>query len=492
MFKKDVWCYAAVDVQDDNGLIRHGMVIDLIEDGGDLIVDFGYTGHHAERIPLSRCVAFTNNDYRRSRVDIAVQFLSQRNPDQPWCWHPAKLVVRVSDVYSYALVEVDIDGQSTRVFVDGDRIRVTVEVCPLMQKAMLGAGTQRTRFYDKFPKRQLHFHKRRVELGWYPDVLAVARKLGFREAWNRLTNTMFVHFEAQQHQIILHYISALKRQYVMDAAKCKEYLDHIKRSLDYKHRKREIRIDACRQSEKQCKRQKMTADAGSGIRRSHRYNAQSLQGLTSGDASDETTLRYLPLEVLSEALSYLVVERKVMCVCRDWDALVIHSRSALIELEPLSTHINTTLAWMLYGTAVTWSISIRWLIVTIPRRHRCRFVSRHLVPVVHKLLIALRIKASIILLSYMKGAGYDDFLPPFHSEQVQSPWFPICKKLLLVVVELSLPSNCYKADVVTAFRNFGSLYGVWVADKWGDEFLQITQSILFTTDAKRSTGKGRQ
>ncbi|XP_055348399.1 uncharacterized protein LOC129595419 [Paramacrobiotus metropolitanus] len=501
MFKKGVWRYGVVDVKDENGLIRHGMIVDVVEDDGDLIVDFGYTGHHADRIPLSSCVAFTNDDPRR--VGVCVQFLSQRSTDQPWCWYPAKVLFRIHDpyMYTYVLVEVEFDGQPTLAFVDHDRIRVTEAVCSLEQKAVLSDATQRaaSQFCDKFPIGQLYFHKKRVELGWCPDVLVLAKRRGFRDMWNRLTHTMFVRIEVQPGIMILHYACAWKRSRITDAARCKERLRRADSLLDYHDRKREIRIEACHKNEKQRKRQKLTTDTGSGYScvKPRRLNVHSLKGLVPADASEGATqLWYLPLEVLSEMLSYLVVERKAMCrrVCRDWDALVIHSPTVLIELDPLATYVETTLAWMLYGTAKTRSCSIRSLTVTVTQPHRSRrhHARRNLIHITEDMLTVLGIQPQIILLSYIKDADYRDFLPPFQAEQ-PPPWWPLCKKLLLVEVELAIPRNFSKDNVLKGFQSFGDMDGSWLADidEWGRSKLQITRSTLFTAGVKPWLEKGR-
>ncbi|XP_055348411.1 uncharacterized protein LOC129595428 [Paramacrobiotus metropolitanus] len=349
-------------------------------------------------------------------------------------------------------------------------------------------STGRGQFYDKFPNAQLYFSKRCVEVGWFPDMLPIAEKRGFREMWNHLTHTMFVRIEVQPREITVHYVFASKRNRIMDAEKCKEYLGRVNSILNFHHRKREILIELYKNTKRR-KQQKRTVggDAGNNPLRvkRRRQNAQSLRGLGSADASDDL-LRYLPLEVLTETLSYLTVERKAMCrrVCRDWDALVVHSRSALVQVDPLSQYLRPTVAWMLYGTARTWSTSIRTLIFAATHPHRCFFAGDDLIPIVKEMLTALRIKVHIMLLSHITEADYYEFLPPFQSE-TPPPWSPICRKLLLAHVILIKPrdSRYTKETVSAVFQRCGNMDGFWLKpkDERSPDKLRINRSTICLT-----------
>ncbi|XP_055348417.1 uncharacterized protein LOC129595435 [Paramacrobiotus metropolitanus] len=268
----------------------------------------------------------------------------------------------------------------------------------------------------------------------------------------------------------------------MDAAKCKEHLGRINSLVDSHHRKREILIEGYYKIPKRRKQQKLSVSGDSLRVKRRRQSAQSLK--CKGLGSESILLSYLPLEVLTETLSYLTVERKAMYrrVCRDWDALIVHSRSALIQLDPLSKHLQTTLAWMLYGTAMTWSNSIRSLIFAAIHPDRCFFASRYVIPIVKQMLAALRMKAQIVLLAHIKDADYSEFLPPYQSE-TPPPWSAICRKLLLAHVVLAIPLDYTEENVAAVFQRCGNMDGSWLKtkDEWSCDTLRINRSTICST-----------
>ncbi|XP_055343723.1 uncharacterized protein LOC129591893 [Paramacrobiotus metropolitanus] len=130
MVKNDVWRLGAVDVQlEENGLVQHGIIADLLSDKS-LVIDFGYPGHHADVVSTTKCR--DHGHIGDVVVGECVSTLFQRSPDHPWCWYPAKLLAydNQKDVYDngnelqYAFVEIDVDGVLVRDVVPADRVEV--------------------------------------------------------------------------------------------------------------------------------------------------------------------------------------------------------------------------------------------------------------------------------------------------------------------------------------------------------------------------------
>ncbi|XP_055348402.1 uncharacterized protein LOC129595422 [Paramacrobiotus metropolitanus] len=452
MFQKNVWCYGVVDVRDGYGLVRHGIIVDLVEDGGDLLVDFDYPGHHADRVPLSICVAFQQKFKKGPYVDKPaigqqVQILHQRSPDQPWSWYPGEICLQIADssrLNPHSLVRCVIDGETIFEFVDANRIQVATEYC-LTNKSL--RGSRSARFHDEFPRQNIHFRKHRVKTNFYPGIRYLAETPGFRETWNKLTSTMFVRAEVLPDlQLFMHYVTASKHKHELTADDCLKVLLKLDSLLGYHKRKREKRVRDYDQKDEEEKRQRMKlANPG-----------EILPQTQAGDFENDTAaLSHLPPELLTETLDYLSAERRTRCrrVCRNWDTIITCSSSVRIEINAASPRMRTALAWALYKTVCT-TTTVR--VLTVFQLDRLIYPpANNIVPLVATMLAVMNATVRVIVLAHM-SANYRDVLPapPARNLLPSWSWRALCRKLILAEVFLVISEKCSEGDVLTSLQEF--------------------------------------
>ncbi|XP_055348400.1 uncharacterized protein LOC129595420 [Paramacrobiotus metropolitanus] len=502
MFRKHIWRYGVVDVRDGNGLVRHGVIVDLVEDGGDLIVDFGYDGHHDERVPLTSCVAFQQEfpygmhfGSRKPAIGQAVQVLHQRSSDQPWCWYPGRLLVQVDDhslgegyMHAHSLVKVVIDGEPSVEFVDTHRIQVATE-CSLTDKALRVARS--SRFHDKFPRQNLHFRKYRLETKFYPGICQLAETPGFRDTWSKLTNTMFVRIEVLPDvQLITHYITSSKYKREIAEEDCLKVLRKMDFLFGYHQKRRQKRV-----------REYDQEDSGEKQQKTKNNNPSEIFSQTKDSENDclsTTALSHLPPELLTEILGYLCAERRTRCrrVCHGWDSIITCSPSVRIEFDGASPGMRIALAWALYKTFST-ATNVRVLTVS----HCARWIRyENIVPEVAAILNAMQVTVPVIVLTHM-SAEYRDVRPepPPRERQPVWSWRAVCRKLVLADVDLVMPEKCSREEVLTDLRGFRHLKGGlwlktgsdWITREYYDhaevgksEILRLRRSVKNMTETR--------
>ncbi|XP_055350682.1 uncharacterized protein LOC129597205 [Paramacrobiotus metropolitanus] len=131
----NAWNAVNVDV---DGVLQVGHVIGLDDTTGALprlIIDFGYATQHSLLVEYGRvfnlCDAHrTTEEGKNAYCSIPagddyedVQVLLRSHPDQPWKWHPAKVVLSGFVALShYALVEIMVGGAHTRELLPDEQM----------------------------------------------------------------------------------------------------------------------------------------------------------------------------------------------------------------------------------------------------------------------------------------------------------------------------------------------------------------------------------
>ncbi|XP_055353861.1 uncharacterized protein LOC129599601 [Paramacrobiotus metropolitanus] len=131
----DIW--NAVNVEVD-GLLQLGHVVGLDTTGNlpRLTIDFGCTTQHSVLVEYGKVFDFSDSSpviKTRKREFCCVpagdeyedvQVLLRHQPDHPWKWYPAKLLVLEFEyLQEYALVEVLLEGQRVRELIPVQQIR---------------------------------------------------------------------------------------------------------------------------------------------------------------------------------------------------------------------------------------------------------------------------------------------------------------------------------------------------------------------------------
>ncbi|XP_055347082.1 uncharacterized protein LOC129594421 isoform X1 [Paramacrobiotus metropolitanus] len=177
MFENDlVWCYGAVDVQDDDGSFRHGLIVDVDVARG-CFIDFGYPGHHTELIPFHRC--FGRISHYLFAPGDTVQILWRGSNSEAFRWYPATVIA--GSYHTFAVVEAQRQG------------KIVKEVARRMW--IMPSGER--------PSFELNSYKRlSMPLSWITAVLAKARSKQDFWWWNRehghSFNTIFVKVESRK------------------------------------------------------------------------------------------------------------------------------------------------------------------------------------------------------------------------------------------------------------------------------------------------------
>ncbi|XP_055340153.1 uncharacterized protein LOC129589418 [Paramacrobiotus metropolitanus] len=283
MFKKDIWRFGAVDVQDDSGLVRHG-VVRAVDAKQGITVDFDCPGHRADLTPFT---AFVNGRLSQLSPYIyivpgdEVQVLFRKSSDQPWCWHPAIFVSDVG-VNAFALVEIRLTEANT--------VR---EVVALERVQRLGAMRP-----CKWRPASATFPYQRHCAQLPQDFLATANMETFLELWRQHTKTLGATVDKNRLSYLAQRGKQLTPWQCADAFRCITDLMHkrgIKRSCDDEAE----------------------------------TNTSQQLVLRNLDSSDEVHnldlfMCYMPVEILLEILTYLRVadQVKLRRVCSTWDIIL--------------------------------------------------------------------------------------------------------------------------------------------------------------------------
>ncbi|XP_055348388.1 uncharacterized protein LOC129595411 [Paramacrobiotus metropolitanus] len=400
MFKNNVWRYGVVDVIDDSRRIRHGMIVDLVADGGDFIVDFDYPDHHAERVPVANCVALQKLD--PLPVGQPVRVLLKRQPDQPWCWYSAQLLALVKDTYwekerTSALVGVYADGDDFRDVVPCGTICGAEPLCQLTKKL----PTDTITYCDPYPRKNVCFRQHLVKIPNESVLFKLTERKGFRPVWSCLTKSVLVHTSLLAETLVIRYISTEKKAF--EESQCSDFIIRVKRVLNNQPERQNLKVDA---GQKKQKRRRLGCDEV--IFPSVKEDIPVIK--------DDRVVPWhvLPLALVLDSLSYIPVNQQLKCrqVSRDWDTVFATVITAALHLylevdTSRSRFTRRRLAFTL-GKCVT--SSTRTLIITTAAadRQQGRFAYAP-VDCIAEVVEAMQIRIPLIIL-WQVAADYRDLI----------------------------------------------------------------------------------
>ncbi|XP_055327414.1 uncharacterized protein LOC129580772 [Paramacrobiotus metropolitanus] len=154
-----IWCYGAVDVKDDDGFFRHGMITDMDMPRG-FIIDFGYPDHHAELIPFHRC--FGKISHNRFAARNTVQILWRGSVNEAYRWYPAIVIAGSSYTVPFVVTQRH-----------GEIVKEVVRRSWMMQ------------LEERPPIKLQKFNRHSSSAGWIATVLGQARSREDLQFWNR-------------------------------------------------------------------------------------------------------------------------------------------------------------------------------------------------------------------------------------------------------------------------------------------------------------------
>ncbi|XP_055348394.1 uncharacterized protein LOC129595414 [Paramacrobiotus metropolitanus] len=436
------------------------MIVDLVEDGGDIVVDFDYPGHHADRVPMSSCVAIAQTKISQYQAGLQAQVLLQHRPDQPWRWYPdSRILFVVHDgVYKsqdgaipalHALVEVPIDGEIIRLFTECGKVKLAMDWVPLTDRFQNNAG--REVFCDQFPK-DLRFAKYCITLPSHPAVLEVLREQGFRGKWNRLTKSILVRADVVQEHL-----------------RCKPKFTYVSTT--------ELQMD-----KPEFERLFAYAESGQTSARKKTRNGDSVVVDALTPFQDMLGLSRLPPELISEILSYCDAITWVMCrqVDRSWDAILSNRHYSVVTIRTSSrvSRPKIRLALLVYHTV---TVSTRCLVISARDNFSVRLVT--------DMLAALQIKVPLIVLARMT-VGWGDLLMDallvsalIREGNPVVDWCRVCAKLELRNVDVIMPPmgvlDMAKCTMLTYLQKHHQMQGIRLQKK---EYvcLSVAKSVMDT------------
>ncbi|XP_055348219.1 uncharacterized protein LOC129595288 isoform X2 [Paramacrobiotus metropolitanus] len=157
-YSNPVWCYGAVDVQDEDGTFRHGFIVDMDLFEG-FIVDFGYPNHHAELVRFHRCLG---QIYEFSfALGDTVQILWRESDSEACRWYPAKVIA--GSCYTFAYVETERHGKLVREVV--------------RKNCIMPLG-------ERQPVERRNYERHSLSLGWIASDLLKSRNQDDFQWWN--------------------------------------------------------------------------------------------------------------------------------------------------------------------------------------------------------------------------------------------------------------------------------------------------------------------
>ncbi|XP_055335023.1 uncharacterized protein LOC129586056 [Paramacrobiotus metropolitanus] len=128
----DIYQWNAVDVQNANGLLERGLVINTANHG--LIVDFGVPGRRSERVPFKRalyCRTSPEHDFApiqdwdaEHSAALGFHVLARMAADRPWTWYPAVCLVRRFLWNKHAYVRIQLGESAVTMFLSALVVRV--------------------------------------------------------------------------------------------------------------------------------------------------------------------------------------------------------------------------------------------------------------------------------------------------------------------------------------------------------------------------------
>ncbi|XP_055348398.1 uncharacterized protein LOC129595417 [Paramacrobiotus metropolitanus] len=494
----NIWRYGVVAVIDDSGRIRHGMIVDLVADGGDFIVDFDYPDHHAERVPLASCVALQ----KRYPLPVGqpVRVLLQRQPDQPWCWYSAQLLALIKDGYlafqrESALVGVYADGDTFRDVVPCGTICGAEPWCPLTKKSRSDTIT----YCDAYSRKNCIFRQHQVKLPNESVLFKLTEKEGFREEWNSLTTSVLVHIKLVAETLLIRYISTEKKAFGEEH--CKNLVLRISRTLNSPERKK-LAGESSHENRKRCR-----LDCDEALLPSPKVDAAVIDG-------NDVPWRVLPMILVLESLSCLAVDQqmKYRQVSRDWNTVfaTVTTASLHLYLEVDLSSIPVKRRRLAFTLSQTITSSTKTLIVTTAaeNRRQAQFACE-VVDCVAQVIAAMQIKIPLIILWHV-AADFRDLIPytpgftdtallPSKNRQYRErrwAWAGVCDRLMLREVLTLVPFDCAGETVLAGLKKFYAvekhcwLYdhlapGVCIgAAQWDAEYskhvLRVAKSIMNT------------
>ncbi|XP_055344548.1 uncharacterized protein LOC129592516 isoform X2 [Paramacrobiotus metropolitanus] len=152
-----VYEWNSVDVQGPAGLLQHGKIINVVDNG--LIVDFGCRGRRSQLIEYDKvfeCLNSAGETYERDveadldtieelkkllrkRGTSQIQVLARTSHDEPWTWYPAKFAVRHLFHDSYVGITVQCGSTVFQEFLQVHPVR-TVPSPGNLQERCIRAG----------------------------------------------------------------------------------------------------------------------------------------------------------------------------------------------------------------------------------------------------------------------------------------------------------------------------------------------------------------
>ncbi|XP_055328471.1 uncharacterized protein LOC129581434 [Paramacrobiotus metropolitanus] len=412
MFNSSIWRYGTVDVKGDNGLVRHGIITDLI-DPRLFIVNFDYPDHHTEEVSFSQLLLCRDGSHNIA-VGNRVQTLYRTSPNQPWCWHPSTLLA-YSFAGRYAIVEIDCDCGD----IDGAVLReVVAEECVQAQGE-----------WSALPWTEdcVRHWKHCVALPPpNPEVTALAKRNEFWQLWNRKTRTIGVQLDDCR----LIYIAPMQDGAAVEDAECATLLQRLYGEIASRN---SIQIAS--------------------------------SALTDADTSPAACMNsYLSREILCTIFAFLSIDEQVKfrTVSKSWDALLMsHPVSSRIDIEladyRLEAH-NYRLAVMLHRMV---NKSTKTLFITGRSALRLRIGCRNhcLMNTIADVLQAKNIRIPLIVISEVSGRYLTFQGDSLSSWFRRTHWKCICLQLLLE----KIGSGFWRAELS---KHFESDYAVSCGSKW--------------------------
>ncbi|XP_055356962.1 uncharacterized protein LOC129602042 [Paramacrobiotus metropolitanus] len=401
MFKSSpVWRYGAVDIKDDDGSFRHGLIIDLYVCHG-FFVDFDCPGHHAELIPFDRC--FGQIDPQLAPPGDDVQILRRHSSNEAWRWYPAIKIMGSFD--TFVVVESKWDGKIVR------------EVVSLKHGCIMPAG-------QRHPLQQEQYRKHHLTLGWIIQLLVeIPSEQDFRW-WNR---------EHEDKRRILVKVERGKLIHISSF-----YTDS---GWTFWQLVKMFRIMTKRITYKDLRSKKNPPARCCSS--NQRWSSKFLQAPKSAALYDCRSFinTVVPVEVLRRIFSFLEFREQLRCrtVCKSWHTILTTPPTCSRMEFSLQKYENDELALIVdrntspaTGTIVLSGDSCRW-------NYMYRYYTRSTEPIamIIGLLKAKHIKLRTIIIShwYASAANVFEFSNSL-SLQLQSDWRDVCERLVLENVDV--------------------------------------------------------
>ncbi|XP_055340779.1 uncharacterized protein LOC129589900 [Paramacrobiotus metropolitanus] len=461
MFRNDIWRYGAVDVKDANGLVRHGMVIDVHRPHG-LIVDFGYPAHHADLIPFA---SFVQGRLPAGQPPPGVggpaQVLYQLSAHHPWCWHPATLLAGGAE-YAYAFVEIRLEeGSTVRDVVGWGRVQAP--------GGMPAWGWEKD-------SSTMPFKRCCVDLGRagdpHPAMDALMRRADFAQEWQRVTETIVVRVVGRQVTCLATSVE-IPRLITEETFLTRMGILNLERG---RKRGRNGECDCRSKRRKGASSPRVVRHSTTCLPTTEPTQEQTTA--TPADTTGKCYIRRLPVELLSRIFTFLDVNERAAAsaTCYTWNS-VIKSPQLARRLEIDANKCSGAMLAHVMHALVT--PSTKTLVVTNLHTERGWFSCP--LHIMADILHAKKMKLPRIIVArsriYLRFAlGSERWRP-----EMATRWAAVCDNLVLEDVTVALSwldsKSLLTVDMLDDFQ--------WMMDLWVITNHRIRHKIINTQTKNR-------